>query len=91
MPAAPSGTQRPSRGSSRAQHERDPPMTRKPLTAVRLADDMLERLDALVPVLAATPEGAAGNVSRSYVLRRALAIGLDALEEQYPSARKRRK
>jgi predicted DNA-binding protein len=64
-------------------------MAKKPLTAVRLPDETLERLDALVPILAATPEGAAGNVSRSYVLRRALAIGLDALESEYPAKRRK--
>ena len=54
-----------------------------PLTNVRLAEDLLARMDALIPILAATPEGAAGHVTRSYVLRRSLAIGLTTLEEQY--------
>ncbi len=66
-------------------------MTRKPLPAVRLPDATLTRLDAPVPILAATPEGAAGNMTRSYVLRRALAIGLDALEAQHPPSGKRKR
>ena len=61
-----------------------------PLTNVRLPEETLARMDALIPPIAATPEGAAGHVTRSYVLRRALAIGLTTLEEQYaPKGRRK--
>lgn len=53
-------------------------------TALRLPADMLDRADALAPLVAADPERAGtGAVNRSDVLRLALAKGMAALERQY--------
>lgn len=61
-----------------------------PLTALRLPDALLARVDALIPILERTPEGAAAGVSRSYVMRLALARGLDALEADHGTPKRRK-
>jgi hypothetical protein len=45
-----------------------------------LGDDVLSRIDALIPALSADPVYAAFNVSRATVLRIALMRGLESLE-----------
>lgn len=48
---------------------------------IRVPSTLAERADALTPILAADPElGAVGRVTRSAVLRLALARGLASLE-----------
>ena len=57
-------------------------------TQLRLTQDLLERADALIEVMAADPEvRALGMPTRTAVLRLAIARGLRDLERQYqPSA-----
>jgi len=50
---------------------------------LRLPVDDLDRADELVPLLEQVPTLRAARVSRSLVLRLALATGLDALEQEY--------
>ncbi len=53
-------------------------------TALRLSQALLDRAEALAPLLAADPERAGtGSVNRSDVLRLALTKGLTVLERQY--------
>jgi hypothetical protein len=59
-------------------------------TQLRLTQDLLERADALIEVMAADPEvRALGMPTRTAVLRLAIARGLRDLERQYqpPAAR----
>jgi hypothetical protein len=58
-------------------------------TQLRLTQDLLERADALISVMAADPEvRALGMPTRTAVLRLAIARGLRDLERQYqPSMR----
>jgi len=49
-------------------------------TSLRLGDDVLSRIDALIPALSADPVYAAFSVSRATVLRIALMRGLESLE-----------
>lgn len=52
-------------------------------TSLRLPVELLERADALIPVMASWPEvGAHGRVSRSTVIRIALLRGLASLEAE---------
>ena len=57
-------------------------------TQLRLTQDLLERADALITIMAADPEvRALGMPTRTAVLRLAIARGLRDLERQYqPSA-----
>ena len=53
-------------------------------TQLRLTEDLLERADALIAVMAADPEvRALGMPTRTAVLRLAIARGLRDLERQY--------
>ena len=53
-------------------------------TQLRLTQDLLERADALIDVMAADPEvRALGMPTRTAVLRLAIARGLRDLEHQY--------
>jgi hypothetical protein len=53
-------------------------------TQLRLTQDLLERADALIAVMAADPEvRALGMPTRTAVLRLAIARGLQDLERQY--------
>ena len=53
-------------------------------TQLRLTQDLLERADALIAIMAADPEvRALGMPTRTAVLRLAIARGLQALERQY--------
>jgi hypothetical protein len=55
-------------------------------TQLRLTQDLLERADALIAVMAADPEvRALGMPTRTAVLRLAIARGLQDLERQYQS------
>jgi hypothetical protein len=55
-------------------------------TQLRLTQDLLERADALIEVMAADPEvRALGMPTRTAVLRLAIARGLRDLERQYQS------
>jgi hypothetical protein len=55
-------------------------------TQLRLTQDLLERADALIEVMAADPEvRALGMPTRTAVLRLAIARGLQNLEGQYQS------
>lgn len=55
-------------------------------TSLRLPEDFVKRADALIKRLGAVPEFAAlGDVSRSKVLRLAIAKGLAALEAEHPT------
>jgi hypothetical protein len=55
-------------------------------TQLRLTQDLLERADALIEVMAADPEvRALGMPTRTAVLRLAIARGLRDLERQYRS------
>jgi hypothetical protein len=56
-------------------------------TQLRLTQDLLERADALIAVMAADPEvRALGMPTRTAVLRLAIARGLRDLERQYRPA-----
>ena len=56
-------------------------------TQLRLTQDLLERADALIEVMAADPEvRALGMPTRTAVLRLAIARGLRDLERQYQPA-----
>jgi len=56
---------------------------------VRVSQKMLTEIDNMIPLIEVTPEGAAaGEVSRSVVLRLAVDAGLDVLKVR---ARKRQK
>ena len=62
--------------------------TKTTQTALRLPVTYLERADQLVELLARDPIiSGFGQVTRSTVLRVALGLGLDALEEKYPSTK----
>jgi hypothetical protein len=53
-------------------------------TQLRLTQDLLERADALITIMAADPEvRALGMPTRTAVLRLAIARGLQDLERQY--------
>ncbi len=66
-------------------------MTQNPLT-LRIPEGMLERLDALVPVIASAPELATvATVKRSDVIRVCLLRGLAVLESEYPAKPKAKK
>lgn len=59
-------------------------MTERPLESVRLPSDLMERAEALVPLMKQDGELAAfGRVSKSAVVRLALHRGLVSLEDQY--------
>lgn len=59
---------------------------------MRLDPDIVARADALVPILAADPVlSSVGQVTRAAVLRMALRLGLDALEERHGRRRPTRK
>jgi hypothetical protein len=61
--------------------------TVKTPTQLRLTQDLLERADALIAVMAADPEvRALGMPTRTAVLRLAIARGLQNLERQYQPA-----
>jgi hypothetical protein len=54
------------------------------LTSIRLPQELLDRIEALVPVVAADPVFAAfGRVGRSSVLRLSLVRGVESLEKRY--------
>lgn len=58
----------------------------KEVTTFRTPEDLIERAEALIRRIASDPElnpDGGGSVSRSYVLRTALRLGLDVLEEKY--------
>ena len=62
------------------------------LLAVRLQPDWQRRADALIPHVAADPQpelAALVRVTRSTVLRLAIARGIALLEERYPERKKR--
>jgi hypothetical protein len=68
------------------------PMPEGTAPATRLPVELLARADELVPLLAARPELAAhGRVTRSTVVRLALARGLDALAADLAAPPKGRK
>lgn len=57
---------------------------------IRLPTEIVERLDALVPLLASDPKLGAWRITRSAVMRQALLRGLDLLETEYkPRSRSR--
>jgi len=59
-------------------------MTERELQSARIPADMMERAEALVPVLKEVPELAAfGRVTKSAVVRLALFKGLQILEQEY--------
>lgn len=58
-------------------------MVSTPVTTLRLPESLIERAEALVPFLAGNDVGAAaGQVTRSAVVRYALALGLSELERK---------
>lgn len=59
-----------------------PPADETPV-AMRLPTDLVERADALISVMATAPEYKLFRMSRSAVLRVALSMGLDALEQRF--------
>lgn len=64
-------------------------MSEQEQIALRLPAELLERAEALVEDVAADPElGSLGRVTRSTVLRLAVARGLAALERRYGSRRR---
>jgi len=63
-------------------------MSQSTIVTLRLPKNLLERADALVPVLRDSEElFALGRLSRSIVLRLAVLKGLEALEAQHGQAR----
>ena len=71
------------RRARRGQGSSTPP-THTPVTALRIPPALLARADELVPVLAATGEHV--GVTRSVVLRLALAEGLRVLQRRHAAA-----
>jgi len=59
------------------------PMPNDAALSMRLPQALLDRVDALVPVLSARPEFALWEINRAQVIRLALAEGLDAMEKRY--------
>jgi predicted DNA-binding protein len=60
-------------------------------TSLRLPQELLDRADALIPLLGKHASAqASGELVRSDVLRLALSRGLDALESEHPSAKSSR-
>ena len=59
-------------------------------TAIRLSQEELDQVDGMVTILAETPDFRGLKLSRSEVLRMALARGMDQLVEQYGEPRKAR-
>ncbi|MCP4679903.1 MAG: hypothetical protein GY854_31305 [Deltaproteobacteria bacterium] len=55
------------------------------------AEEITERADKLLPIIAALPEYRALRVSRSVVLRLALLKGLEELEAEHKPKKKRRR
>ena len=58
----------------------------KEVTTFRTPEDLIERAEALIGRVADDPElnpDGGGSVTRSYVLRTALRLGLDVLEDKY--------
>ena len=64
------------------------PMTN---TAIRLDDDELELVDAMVGVISAAPEFLGVTINRSVVIRMCLKRGLAALVETYGDPREPRR
>jgi len=65
--------------------------TQAPLT-VRVPQALVDRIDALVPLLADAPELAtAANVTRADALRLCVLRGLEALEAEYKPAKGKRR
>lgn len=60
------------------------------LISLRLAEEELDRADALMPALNAIPELAAARVTQAMVLRLAIAEGLKVLEGKYAPKKKGR-
>lgn len=59
-------------------------MSRTVLTPLRLPAELIDKAEALLPLVAADPAvTAVGRVTRSSVLRMALANGLKAMEWKY--------
>ena len=64
-------------------------MNEKTIT-LRLPADLLEKADALVPIVGAYEDFQAVRVSRSTVIRLALMRGLDALADEFGAPKRRR-
>jgi len=59
-------------------------MSRTVLTPLRLPPELLEAAEKMLPLVAADPQVAAvGRVTRSSVLRLALAKGLESMQYKY--------
>lgn len=56
---------------------------------IRLPTEIVERIDALVPLLASDPKLGAWRITRSAVMRQALLRGLEALEADYETRGRR--
>jgi hypothetical protein len=56
--------------------------------SLRLPKDLIERAEAIAPLVAALPEYQALRISRATVIRLALLEGLDALEARVAPKRK---
>lgn len=64
-------------------------MSRTVLTPLRLPPELLEAAEKILPLVAADPQVAAvGRVTRSSVLRLALAKGLESMEWKYAPKKK---
>lgn len=57
-------------------------MTEKQIS-MRLPESFLDRAEAIVPHLSKDPNAMLFRVSRAYVLRHALRLGLQAMENEY--------
>ena len=58
-------------------------------TAIRMPEELVARIDALVEKMGSAPEFAAYRPTRSAVMRIALARGVEQLEEQYSKKARR--
>jgi len=64
-------------------------MSRTVLTPLRLSPELLEMAEKMLPLVAADPKVAAvGRVTRSSVLRMAIAAGLESMQYKYPLKKK---
>lgn len=59
------------------------PMSNDAALSMRLPNELLERVDALVPVLQRQPEFSVWKISRPQVIRMAINVGLEHLEDRY--------
>ncbi len=69
---------------------REPMAISEVQVSLRLPKDLIERAEALAPLIAALPEYQALRISRATVIRLALLEGLDALEARLGANGKRK-